>query len=314
MNARATGLLAAVLLSIPSILPAAPFDPLSVSADAKFVAFFDLEAGRKTALGGWAMQRLQEDPKYQQFEQTMINAAGFMPATDITDVTIYGDKYADEPDATLLIRGVFDSNKLANALTFAQGFKSDVYNKHTIMSWIDEEKDRPVHACIIDDKTIVMTSNVERLMSSIDVLDDSTKAMKDDSPLPRPTHKDAWAFAVGADLQSSPAVIKNDALNGVLDRGVFEIAEEGGRSSLILTLQTQTPEQAQQALNAANGLKALVQMAANRRPPVPERAKLGADLAKATTVQAAGNTVSLVLALENEEAKDLLERAAALRD
>jgi hypothetical protein len=261
------------------------------------------------------MERLQNDPKYIEFEKLMLNAAGFMPASDIADITLYGERYADEPDATLVIRAAFDSAKLAGALEFAKEFESDSYNGHTLMSWIDEEKDRRVHACIVNEKTIVMTNSVGRLKLSVDVMDDTTKAMTDESSLPKPVKKEAWAFAVGTDLGTSPAVMKNEVLNGLLNRAAFELAEEQGKSTILLTVETETPEQAQQALSAVNGLKAVVQMAANRRRgEAPVRAKFVAELASSVVAQASEKSVSVSLTLPNDTATGMLERAAELKD
>lgn len=291
---------------------AGPFDPAVVSADAKFVVFVDADAARKTTVGGWLLKRIQDDAKYQEFEKIMIDAAGFMPAADIADVTIYGEKYAEEPDATLVIRARLDANKLSNALSLAKGFELDAYNGHTLMSWIDEDKNRRIHASIVNENTIIMTSSTERLQFSLDVMDDPTKALQEDSPLPKATNKQAWAFAMATDLESSPAVEKNEVLSGLLQRGVIECAEDAGKSSLTLRVDTQTPEQAQQALNAANGLKAILQIAASRRGEVPEQAKLGAELLQSTTATAVEKSVTVSLSLENDKATNLLERAADL--
>ena len=66
----------AALLMTTGNLSAGAFDEKVVSADAKFVAFLDLEVGRKTALGEWAMEKLRENEEFQQFEEIMLNAAG----------------------------------------------------------------------------------------------------------------------------------------------------------------------------------------------------------------------------------------------
>lgn len=252
----------ALVVACSGYAAASPFDPRVVSAEAKFVAFVDADAARKTAVGAWVLKRIQDEPKDQDFEKIMIEAAGFMPASDITDITIYGEKYADEPDATLVIRANVDSNKLSNVSSFAKGFELDAYNGHTMMSW-DRRREGSPDLCVVQRRKDNRHDQQQRAAAVLARCDRrSTKAMKDDSPLPKRTHKEAWGFALADDLASSPAVMKNEMLSGLLTRGVIECSEEAGKSSLCSPSKPKRRNSA--VLNAANGLKAIVQIAASR--------------------------------------------------
>lgn len=294
---------------------AAEFDPLVVSSDAKFVVFVDLEAGGRTAVGGWILDRIKENPEYQQFEEVMVNLAGFMPASDIHDVTIYGSKYAEPSDASLVIHGNFDAARLGDALTLAPGFQSDVHNTHTLLAWTDEKNGKRVHACIFDQRTIVMNSDVEHLKAAIDVLDTPEKALNEKSTLPRPAQPGVWAFAVGTELGASPGVKENELLRGFLERATIEVAEKETNSLVTMKVMMHTPEQAAATRSIFEGLKGFAQLAANAAAArSDEKAKLAGELAQMATTQVNENDVIVTLALKNDTATRILDRVSELRD
>lgn len=303
-----------IIAAAAAVCHAAPFDPQIVSAEAKFVAFADLEAGGKTTVGEWLLTQLRDNPEYQNFEQIMVNAAGFMPASDIRDVTIYGDKYQHDPEATILLRASFDVDRLATALGHAQGFASEGYNGHTVMNWIDEKNGRRIYACLFDETTIVMTASDARLKSSIDVLDDRAKALPDDSKLPRPADEHAWAFLAGVGLYDAPAVAQNEMLSDVADRALLSVGQVEQNTTLSLTLFTESPDRAAQTLSVIDGFKAIGAMAGNRRrAAVPERAKLISELARNTSTRADGNDVVATLNLTNDRAIQIIEKWIEMR-
>ncbi len=315
MTQRYKAIALASALTLCRAAGAAPFDPLVVAGDAKFVAFVDLEAGRKTAVGGWIIERIQENPGYQQFEQIMLQLAGFMPASDIHDFTIYGNRFVEEPDASLVIHANFDSVRLANALTMARDFTSDDYRGHSLLSWVDEKDGKRINACIFDTQTIVMNKSVEALKAAVDVLDDPNKAMNEKSELPKPAQQDSWAFAVVSHLDSAPAVLKNELLNGFLDRGSLELGEKDASAVATLTVITRTPLQAQWTRRMMDGAIAAVQLASNQRGATTQEAtKLAGELIEKVTTHVEGNNVVATLSLQNDRVKQILTRLQEMKE
>lgn len=311
---RMTTLAAISTLALASHAAAAEFDPLVVAGDAKFLIFVDLEAAGKTAVGGWILDRIKENPDYQKFEEVMINLAGFMPASDIQDVTIYGSKYAEPSDASLVIRANFDGVRLGDALTLAPEFKSDVHNGHTLLSWTDENNGKRVHACIADDRTIVMNGGSEQLKAALDVLDSQEKSLNEKSSLPRPK-PGVWAFAVGTELGTSPGVKGNELLRGFLERATIEVAQQDANAVMSMKVMMQTAEQAQSTRSIFEGLKGFALLAANAQAgQSDEKARLAGELAKMATTQVEGNDVLVTLTIRNDTATQILNRVVELRD
>lgn len=302
-------------LFLASTSSAAPFDALIVSKDAKFIFFVDLEEGSKSLVGGWILERIKENPDYQQFEEIMVNLAGFMPASDIHDFTIYGTEYTEPSDASLVIRGSFDAGRLTDALSLARDFRSDEYNGHTLMAWTDEKNGKTIHACIAREGTIVMNGSVDDLKRAVDVMDDPGRSLAEETTLPGRRSPGAWAFAVGTELGTVPGVANNELLGGFLERGAIEVLEKDATTILTMSVMTETPQQAQSARRVVEGLKAAAQLAGNRRRvPPTEKAKFVGEIASKVTAVVEGSDVILTLSLENSTARQWLERLAELRE
>jgi hypothetical protein len=300
---------------VPSGAQAMPFDASLVSEEAKFVLFVDVEAAKKTVVGETLLKQITSNPDYAAFEQILIDIAGFMPAEDIADFTIWGDEIKEGAEAAIVIRAKYDAAALRGGLSLAQDFKAEKYADHELLNWHDGKKSQRVHACLFEGKFILISNDAEKLKQAVDVLRDPARSIEGKDLLGRPAQATSWAFASGIDLSKAPQVAENPVLSQ-MDSGVMEVGESDGKTVAVLTAKAATAEAGEQLFNMANGVRALGILAGKPRRGQPEpelRAQLASELAGMTRVSRDGATVSATLSMDNERAQSLLDEMIAQR-
>lgn len=304
---------------------AGPVEPSLVSGRAKFVVHLDLERARQTAVGRRLLAAVTSNADYVKFEEMMIAAAGFMPANDIADVTLYGEAHGRDPKAVVVIRAKMDAARLRSAIELADAFRAEQYGAHELLSWHDTAKGRRTNAAIFDGRTLLFSDDVDTLRRGLDVLDDREQSLAAagaaGAPAAMPLSRDpgVWASAAAIDLAATPNAPGNPVLSQ-LSTGLLEVGEVDGKGTFArASLVALKPEQAQRLLSLANGAKAMAELANPPRGPAAAPASRPSDtiaaavpeLLAATTIAAGeGGTVSVSMTIDNARAEQLVEAAA----
>jgi hypothetical protein len=300
-----------LMASAASVLVSAgwaePFDPLVVHRDARFAAHVDLDAARKTDIGAMILERIRQSAEYQQLEDFLLQAAGFMPESDIRDITLYGFGFQPDPQAVVVLRANFDRERLVQALSFAQGFDSDVYNGQSLLTWIDDKSGNPVHASIVDDETILFAGMRNLLEQAVDAVTDSADALAGDSFLGVAGDPARWAMFAATDLKSAPGAAGNPVLSQ-LDNTRIEIVQRDQDTVATLSTTAVDAAQGEQLFNLANGLKALAIMNGMKSDPAPtDEEKLVAEIAGKAELSRKDQTVGVTLRMPSARVIELIE-------
>lgn len=290
---------------------AAPFDSRLISEHAKFVGFIDFDAARKTELGKALLSKLVENPDYAAFEQIMVAIAGFMPATDLNDITLFGNSYKPKAQGVLVIHAKFNAGGLRGGLGLAGGFRADKRGDREVLSWDDERSGKRIYACIYDEHTILMGDAPESVGNSIDTLDDSSKSLQTVEDFPRPKGDDSWLFFAGTDVASVPEIASNPVLAPLMSI-TFQLGESGGKTVVSVQATTHDAQQAEQLFNLVNGVKALAGLAARPKPgaDADPHAQLAGELAASFQVAREGEHVTASLAMPNDRVVAIIDEAA----
>lgn len=316
---------AASVAAIAGAARAAPIDPAAVSGRAKFVVHVDLERARQTAVGARLLEAISANPDYIKFEELMIEAAGFMPAADIADVTLYGEAHGRDPKTVMVVHAKMDAARLRSAIEFADAFRAERYGTHELLSWVDVGKGTRTNATLFDGRTLVMSADPATLRRGLDVLDDREQSLAAvaATPVAMPLSRDAgvWAFAGAVELSTTPDAPGNPVLSQ-LSTGLLEVGEIDGKQALArAALVTLKPEQGPRLLMLANGAKAMAELssppradAATAQPgaatrPADTIASLMPELLAATSIVGNGGTVTLSTSLDNDRARDAIAAA-----
>lgn len=286
---------------------AEPFDPGVVHRDARFAAHVDVDAARKTDIGAMILERIRESADYQQLEAFLLQAAGFMPESDIRDITLYGFGYQPDPQAVVVLRANFDRERLTQALSFAQGFDSESYNGQSLLTWIDDKSGKPVHASIVDDETILFTGMRNLLEQAVDAVTDTADALAEGSFLGAASDPASWAMFAVTDLKSAPGAAGSPVLSQLANARV-EIAQRDQDTVAMMTTAAVDAAQGEQLFNLANGLKALAIMNGMKKDPPPtDQEKLVAEMAGNAELSRKEGTVDITVRMPSARVIDLIE-------
>lgn len=285
---------------------AGPFQPKTIPAEAKFVGFVDLEAGRQTALGDRLLSILRKLEGYQKFEDFMVSVAGFMPESDIKDLTVYGTRLGDDNDGLILMRAAFDRAKIEQVLTNAEGYKTEKHDDRTVLTWIDTDSRKEVFACVVDAQTIYMGGEKRSLMLALDVLDDVKKAMPENSSLIKAPSPGTWAFAGATEISSAPDSAQNPVFRSMRDAR-FEISQVENNTRALLSVLALDAERAKQLAKLGDGALAffLMNTEADPKNPKDPMQNVLAELAPLVKITQEGSEVFTGIEIKND-ALDLL--------
>jgi hypothetical protein len=321
---------AALAMLSSRVASAAPFDARNVAADAKFVAFVDMEAERETAIGQACIAHMVADPGYAQFESDLTEWGGFTPSTDIADITVYGGSFAQGADAVVMvIHAKFDPVQLASLFALLPGSKKEVYADHEVISWHDGITRRQVFATFYDARTIVICSDAMRLARAIDMLIDPSKSLEPVKTFPRPPRSDAkpaqrdqrkidaasgWFFMAGVGVGAAPRVANTLALSRV-DVAALTVSEVDGKTIIHATSTTANDARGEDLFDFINGLKSVGSLMAWPSGNAVPATNVGllAELARSTDVKHDATGVTATLTVTNERGVALLAKAVELR-
>lgn len=308
MNKIVTALAVAACILAPNAAQAGPMEKALVGSKAKFVVHLDLDKARQSAVGKRLLDALGENPEYVEFERVLFEAAGFMPASDVEDVTLWGEAYGEPPKAVVVMHARMDAARLRAALEHADEFRVDKYNEKDVLSWKDKKKGNRISAFFFDDRTMLLSGDADALRRGIDVASDEKESLaaQPEGSMPTPASAEAWAFAAAVGINAAPNAAGNPVLSQI-GSGVLELVQRPeAKTEARAALNAIDPAKGPQLLRFATGMKAMAEMAGGNKPADPKATAL-LELLDATTIAGDGGSVTATATLPDERAKGIAD-------
>ncbi|HWI58922.1 MAG TPA: hypothetical protein VNZ22_16975, partial [Bacillota bacterium] len=257
---------------------AAPLQRADLPADPAWALHLDCDALRPTAIGRY-IQSEMEKPEAQAKLAAFQSIFSFDLRTQLHSLTLYSIGTAPE-DGVLLVYAEFNAGQLTTLAEAAKEHQSNAHNRHTIHSWIDENKKpknglQPRVYAAIQGKRVIFGQRQDRVAQALDVLDGA---------VPRLSTSGAFA-QLGAAGNSSflqAAARKLDLPNSDPNAAIFRLAklinlqvgEAQQRVNATLTLEANDEDVAGHIASIAQGLLALMKLQKEK----PESVKLAEAL------------------------------------
>lgn len=294
-------------LLVGSRAMAEPFQAKQVPAAAQWVLHIDADALMKSAAWPMVQERLNRNQGISQKMSEIEIATGIAIPDDFHSVTIYGMGF-EEGDAVVLLQiSNINQAHITQLLQMNQGFASEQYNGHDLLSWDDNGKTK--YGSFFGADRVVVGDQKQNVQKAVDALDGKGEAFV--SPTTQPASGSVLALLASASVEP---LARKDPKNPVLKqmRSVwFTLSQSQQSVTLHGSAAAKDEKSAQQLKTMAEGLKALAtMMAANENADA--RLKLIAPLLPGASASCEGANVLVNWTASIDELKALGEAADAL--
>jgi hypothetical protein len=270
-----------------------------VSAQANWVAHLDVEKFNQTEIGKMVRAQLQETGDAAKLEQFKA-ISSFHPLDDIKGVTLYG-RGKEQANAVAVFEATFNKDTLLTLLRYNPTFTEAAYGDHQIRSWIDDKENgneaKRQYGCFHGDNLVVLGSSLETVKHSLDVLDgkaDNARTQRQFGLMRRRATQGAFIVAAAdgvgkmAEQWQQTVMLKNTEQSSLI------AGETEGKLFVELNLLAVSEQTAQELMQVAQGIIAMLNLAGKDQPHV-------AELASGIKVTAQENLVRV--RLDTEAAK-----------
>ncbi|MEX0716715.1 MAG: hypothetical protein WD066_09015 [Planctomycetaceae bacterium] len=321
LSAAAIALTLACATHGPSSAEAAAFDPAHVSAEAKWVLHYDVDASRETAYG----KKFHEEHVATEQGREKLNWVkdryGIDLERDLHGFTAYGNDY--EPHSgTLLMHSKFDAAKIEAVVKEEPDHRTSRHGNHTIHTWTAklgrpgagqadddaEAKGRPLSAALVANRVVVIAAGEQSVKAALDVLDGKAPTLRGkESPLvfevSPGTFFQGAAFSL-TDLKQRPRpfpVLQES------NSARMTFGERDGRTSFAFRLDAGDAQRASQVATMGEGFQAMIQLHAEARPELK-------PIAEGLSIQQADGVVETTWTVATDAVLKLAEQAKAERE
>lgn len=232
-----------------------------IPAGTKWVAHIDTEAFSSSKLWDLASRDLTE--KQWQKINAFKNLFGVDPTKDIYNVTLFGYD-AGEKNATLLVNGNFDKEKLLSLLSLNKEYSESQYKDKTLYHWLDKNDDKQKVGMFGSDNLIVISQNQESVEKMADVLsnDADSLASRENSSLSNISDapQDAILIIAANELSRLNENNREKAILSNSEMVAAVLGENNGNMYLDVNLTATSPENAVQIEQILNGIKSFIKL------------------------------------------------------
>jgi hypothetical protein len=233
-----------------------------VARDPAWVVHVDCDALKKTELGKFILDEVSK-PEAEKKIAAFQTIFGLDPRTQLHGLTVYSSTKSQD-DGVLLVYADFDAARMKTLAEGAKEHESSGHGKHTIHSWIDDNKARKqggkprTYAAIHTGKLIVFSGKEKSVSDALDVLDGAKGNLSQNKSFSR-LGAASSSFLVGAarkvdvpDKDPTAAVFKQS-------KAIWLSAgEANGKIEITLSLETDNEEVARQVESIGKGLVGLL--------------------------------------------------------
>mgnify|MGYP006272149595 CR=1 FL=1 len=178
--------LAAAMFATAAVpLAAAPLDLGTVSADAKWLMHFDMDAARDSIVVQRAWERmLKMHPHAGGMVDMVSRMTGMDPRKDLRDATAYG-RDTDKRNGVMIVRAKANREFLTRMVEKAADHKTMQHGDHTLHSWTHKRgrHSGPAVGAFFKDDVMVFGRTEAAVTAALDVLDGGKAAVAGDAPL-----------------------------------------------------------------------------------------------------------------------------------
>jgi hypothetical protein len=286
---------------VSGLSAAAPLNKNHISANAKWIFHVDFDAFRTTQIGQLVQKDIQQEwqPKIDALNQLF----GSDLTRDIYSMTLFGSQ-AGEENASVLIDGKFNKEKLTALLALNNSYKKSDYNGSTLHYWVDDRDKKNRVGAFAQDNLIVISQSQTEVTSALDILSGKTQSLakQQAGPLWALTEVPQNTFMMAAAVELSQ-LTQDDKNAAILQNSkllAFVGAENQDNVSLRLRLETQGVETAQQVETALRGILALVTLSQKDKPDL-------AALAGACTITRDQSTLNIQFVYPSQALMNILK-------
>ena len=255
---RVAILVAAMLAAVAAPLAAAPLDLGAVSAEAKWLMHFDMQAARDSVVVQRAWERmLKMHPHAGGMMDMVSRMTGMDPRQDLRDATAYGLD-TDKRNGVLIVRAKANREFLTRMVEKAADHKTMKHGDYTLHAWTHKRgrHSGPVVGAFHKDDVMVFARTEAAVANALDVLDGRKPAVKGDAPL-------AGRVRPGSIVVARATAVDPDTKCPVLKQGKgFRVAlgEHEGKSFYRARLEMASPAAAEDVVNVVKGFTALASL------------------------------------------------------
>ena len=289
-----------------------------VAAEAKFVVHIDFNAIKKTTLGAilfdLAKQKALEEIDRQGDEEVALNrikqTLGMDPFEDIQSITLSTDQLEENSEsAVAVIRLKKTAGNLEGLALNLPDYEAEEYATHTIHSARPPQTKGnqkffgAVHGRDNQDRSLVLSPNVEAVKSKLDQLDkagDATDAVDlDEQKLVQIQVREMPTEKLGKGPQAAVAKIVTSVS--------VDITSDDDRLFATASTVTQNAKQAEQLQQMCNGLMAMIDLAQSMEPNDKELRQIR-EIVQGVETTVSENNVKLKLAFNADKILDALSK------
>lgn len=287
-------------------------DSIRVPENARFLVHIDINAFRKTELGGKLFEMARHEAIKELHDgredhaEKVREALGFDPFTELDAVTVVGSDFENaEEHVQLVLRLRKTSGNLEGLMATLPGYGSSDYGRHTI-HWASPDANDKAYGAIHTDKKgmkrVVAARTADEVRGLLDMLDGKSRRGGRSVKL---TGEDGAFVHVQLleiphkEIGDGPHANVAKLLQGVAVR----IGDNDGDLSVEVTLTTEKEEQAQQIQQMVQGLVAMVQLVQEDDDDL----KRAQEILRHVKIRQKDNTVRLRLAVPEQQIIDLIE-------
>jgi len=278
------------------------------------VMHLDVDAVRASPLWEIFNKKFVE-PRKEEFagRQRWIEAAtGTNMQKELHDLTLFGTTF-NETSVCLLIHAPMDQARVTSLLKGDPEFKTTVHNGHTIMSWRDNDK--VLYGSFAAGEMAVLGRSSKMVAMVLDTMDGKSPALNNERLLPVAATTMAgegqvsspmlWMAAINlSDLSRAQKVDSPFMLQ--IDTASLAIGATRERLSARMAVLAKSEKAAQQLMAAADGVKAMIALAAADERARPQVRTLGSAL-QSLTLTMDGKDVTANWSVELEKLDSMLE-------
>lgn len=253
---------ACLMLMTALVVSADPVVAKHVARDAKWYIHLDFAAAKKTVLYAQVLDlaraRFPLDGTLAQVKQFL----DIDPLTDIDGFTVYNNSF-EKDVAAIIVYARVNPERFTQALATNADFKETPYNKHTLLSWTDNNDGKHKNGCFYAPGVAVMADREATLRMAVDVLDGTAPA---ESPLAKQPESPGAFLYGSADLAQAPDQNVSQLLSNS-EAATASLGESEGKLKLSVNLTAKNAQTGAQLKKLLDGVMAFGQLAASRDMP-----------------------------------------------
>ena len=283
------------------ICRAAPLDPSTVAADAKWLVHVDFDALRESKVFQHARDEIMKHDMAKTVLAMIKEATGADLERDIHGATVYGNGF--KPHAgVLIVYAHADREKLVNLMKTRPDFKTRTDGDLEFYSWTESHGDRHHEVVVVFPKkgTGVFAGSVEQVKAAIDVLG-GKNGLSSSSPLVGESPKGTVLKLSVVDVNETELPAKVDLLKKISRLSVVNGENEGTVFEHVRVV-TADADTVKELKSIVEGFKALVELHLSNEPDLKA-------VVDATKMEVDGNTLAIDWSSSSDSVIKLLDHA-----